>query len=596
MENQNDDDGFAIIENAKDALKEHHHEQRQSSESIKSNNLQQPQQQQQHRTIDERIVNNYYLEEYMSLENVKALKQNALKCGLRSYRFRSIAWSIFLESLPEKSEERIQHIRSMRSKYQELQNKYRHDPRKFQTDEKTDDNPLSQDETSHWNQYFSDDELQSRIKKDVVRAFPDINFFQGEKIQRIMVDILFNYARENSHIEYKQGMHEILAPIIFVIHSDHQSFLFAQENGLDEEEIKELMDSKYLEHDSYFLFAYIMERIESWYDNNSIKTIRKNEYVNMEPFSNDVDFNCYSKIGIKLKMITEQILRRHDEKLFTHLKELKIAPQIYGIRWMRLLFIREFQMQDLLVLWDAIFAHDFSLCDYIFTAMLTVIRSLLLPCDYAECLNHLMRYPSVCDVHYVIHLALHYRDPINYPEPIEHSTLVLPNPNAIKVQMANRLPPSSSMNGNGKSIQSYQTMTNSSSNYEQSKHSKSNELRNVSFEWIEDKLVKLQGYDGNNHRPSVDCCQELSQEIQKLKYKTDFCARYMTKHLEIIQKFVNQCSTTHNNQQSNSNSNQQLNSDQNPTEHDFESSMDNVLISIAELKKIRDILRGTIAL
>lgn len=35
----------------------------------------------------------------------------------------------------------------MRSKYQELQNKYRHDPRKFQTDEKTDDNPLSQDET-----------------------------------------------------------------------------------------------------------------------------------------------------------------------------------------------------------------------------------------------------------------------------------------------------------------------------------------------------------------------------------------------------------------------------------------------------------------
>lgn len=30
----------------------------------------------------------------MSLENVKALKQNALKCGLRSYRFRSIAWSV----------------------------------------------------------------------------------------------------------------------------------------------------------------------------------------------------------------------------------------------------------------------------------------------------------------------------------------------------------------------------------------------------------------------------------------------------------------------------------------------------------------------
>ncbi|OTF70490.1 TBC1 domain containing protein [Euroglyphus maynei] len=345
------------------------------------------------------------------------------------------------------------------------------------------------------------------------------------------------------------------------------------------------MDPRYLEHDSYFLFSHIMESIESWYDNNSIKTIRKNEYVNMEPFSNDIDFNCYSKIGIKLKMITEQILRRHDEKLFTHLKELKIPPQIYGIRWMRLLFIREFQMQDLLVLWDAIFAHDFSLCDYIFTAMLIVIRSLLLPCDYAECLNHLMRYPSVCDVHYVIHLALHYRDPINYPEPVEHSTLVLPNPNAIKVQMANRLP--SSMNGVGKSAQSYQP--NNHDHSRPAQYSKSNELRNVSFEWIEDKLVKLQGYDGNNQ--SMDCCSELRQELQKLKYKTDFCSRYMTKHLEILQKFVNQCSTTQSN--SNNTNNQE---NQTHTEQDFESNMDNVLISIAELKKIRDILRGTIAL
>lgn len=183
-----------------------------------------------------------------------------------------------------------------------------------------------------------------------------------------------------------------------------------------------------------------MERIESWYDNNSIKTVKKNEYINVEPFSNDLDFNCYSKIGVKLKMINEQILRRTDEQLYDHLKvclmqtiwndplffishsllrlydlhlqELHIAPQIYGIRWMRLLFIREFQMQDLLVLWDAIFANGIGLCDYIFTAMLVVISKILLPCDYSDSLNHLMRYPSVCDVHYVVHLALHLRDPL----------------------------------------------------------------------------------------------------------------------------------------------------------------------------------------
>ena len=45
-------------------------------------------------------------------------------------------------------------------------------------------------------------------------------------------------------------------------------------------------------------------------------------------------------------------------------------------RWVRLLFGREFPMQDLLMLWDAIFADSisFDLVDYIFVAMLLYIR------------------------------------------------------------------------------------------------------------------------------------------------------------------------------------------------------------------------------
>jgi hypothetical protein len=45
-------------------------------------------------------------------------------------------------------------------------------------------------------------------------------------------------------------------------------------------------------------------------------------------------------------------------------------------RWVRLLFGREFPMQDLLMLWDAIFADSvsFDLVDYVFVAMLLYIR------------------------------------------------------------------------------------------------------------------------------------------------------------------------------------------------------------------------------
>lgn len=136
--------------------------------------------------------------------------------------------------------------------------------------------------------------------------------------------------------------------------------------------------------------------------------------INAEPFSAPPESNLCSVLGVKLKMINEQIVRRQDYDLYQHLQQLEIAPQIYGIRWMRLLFGREFSLQDLLVVWDAIFADgiSFALCDYIFAAMLIIIRKLLLASDYAQCLHLLMRYPSVPDVHYVIQLALHLRDPL----------------------------------------------------------------------------------------------------------------------------------------------------------------------------------------
>lgn len=44
-----------------------------------------------------------------------------------------------------------------------------------------------------------------------------------------MVNILFCYARENPAMCYRQGMHEILAPLLFVLHCDQQALLHAKE-------------------------------------------------------------------------------------------------------------------------------------------------------------------------------------------------------------------------------------------------------------------------------------------------------------------------------------------------------------------------------
>lgn len=46
-------------------------------------------------------------------------------------------------------------------------------------------------------------------------------------------------------------------------------------------------------------------------------------------------------------------------------------------RWIRLLFGREFHLEDVLVIWDALFAYGkrLALVDYVSLAMLTYIRS-----------------------------------------------------------------------------------------------------------------------------------------------------------------------------------------------------------------------------
>lgn len=103
--------------------------------------------------------------------------------------------------------------------------------RQFYSNPRTtaEDDPLSQSDGSVWNQHFCDIELCTVIRQDVVRTIPGVEFFRRPHIQEIMTNILFCYARINPLMCYRQGMHEILAPIIFVMHCDHQAFLHIKE-------------------------------------------------------------------------------------------------------------------------------------------------------------------------------------------------------------------------------------------------------------------------------------------------------------------------------------------------------------------------------
>ncbi len=105
------------------------------------------------------------------------------------------------------------------------------------------------------------------------------------------------------------------------------------------------------------------------------------------------------------------LLKRIDPALATHIAdELGIEPQLWALRWVRLLFTREFPLEEAMQLWDGIIAYDglaagmkaegggadrhpLILIDYICVAMLLRIRARLLAASYSGALQLLLRYP-----------------------------------------------------------------------------------------------------------------------------------------------------------------------------------------------------------
>ncbi|KAG8332505.1 TBC1 domain, member 5 [Homalodisca vitripennis] len=83
-----------------------------------------------------------------------------------------------------------------------------------------------------------------------------------------------------------------------------------------------------------------------------------------------------SEVLNQLDWIKEHLLAPLDPELHQHLQQMDVTLALFGIRWLRLLFGREFPLQDLLVLWDAVFAEGnmFQLVNYIVVAMLMAIR------------------------------------------------------------------------------------------------------------------------------------------------------------------------------------------------------------------------------
>ncbi|XP_022729921.1 uncharacterized protein LOC111284993 isoform X2 [Durio zibethinus] len=342
------------------------------------------------------------------------------------------------------------------------------------------DNPLSQNPDSTWGRFFRNAELEKMVDQDLSRLYPEHgSYFQTPGCQGMLRRILLLWCLRHPEYGYRQGMHELLAPLLYVLHVDvehlsevqslYEDHFIDKFDGLSFEEndvtynfdFKKFLDSmedeigsqgnskkvrsldelgpeiqtivllsdaygaegelgivlseKFMEHDAYCMFDALMTGARG--------SVAMADFFAPSPLAES--HSCMPPV-IEASAALYHLLSIVDSSLYSHLVELGVEPQYFALRWLRVLFGREFSLQDLLVLWDEIFtagnspldreseddesssfkilnSHRGALIAAMAVSMILYLRSSLLATENAtSCLQRLLNFPESINLNKLI--------------------------------------------------------------------------------------------------------------------------------------------------------------------------------------------------
>ncbi|KAK4539091.1 hypothetical protein LTR36_001929, partial [Oleoguttula mirabilis] len=319
------------------------------------------------------------LKQYRSLPELReSVRRDGHTSAAASAGLRSACWKAFLLFDSVDTATWPKTLAASRSAYNSLRMHF------LQPLENPDDldaayDPLSEDaeSTSSRARLHQDEDLRAEIQQDVDRCMPENLYFRRPDTQHMLLEILFIFCKLNPDVGYRQGMHELLAPILWAVETDAID-LGPSSKALGEDAvIRAVFDAEHVEHDSFALFSQVMHSAKNFYEQTTHSGLD-------------------NPMVVRSRRIFNDLLPQVDPQLALHLANIDILPQIFLLRWIRLLFGREFPFDDVLTVWDVIFAEDTSLelVDHLCLAMLLRIRWELLDADYNTALTLLLRYPQ----------------------------------------------------------------------------------------------------------------------------------------------------------------------------------------------------------
>ncbi|PSR85204.1 TBC1 domain family member protein [Actinidia chinensis var. chinensis] len=415
------------------------------------------------------------LTEYSSVDSspTRLNPEGSASDNRRFADFRGVRWRIDLGILPDSSS--IYDLRRVtadsRRRYAGLRRRLLTDPQNGSNSPGlVMDNPLSQNPDSMWGRFFRNAELERMVDQDLSRLYPEHgSYFQTPGCQSMLRRILLFWCLIHPEYGYRQGMHELLAPLLYILHADvghlsevrklyedhfidkfdgvsfHESdltynfdfkkFPESVDDGIDsqisplkvsnldeldpriqdiillsdaygaEGELGIVLSEKFMEHDAYSMFDGLMSGAGG--------TVAMAEFFSPSLGGSHTGLPPV----IEASSALYHLLSTVDASLYSHLVELGVEPQYFALRWLRVLFGREFSLEDLLVIWDQIFVCDntkLNKCSddvgssvgvlssargafisAIAVSMILHMRSSLLATENAtSCLQRLLNFPS----------------------------------------------------------------------------------------------------------------------------------------------------------------------------------------------------------
>eukprot|EP00051_Salpingoeca_urceolata_P034851 m.27040 g.27040 ORF g.27040 m.27040 type:complete len:629 (-) comp8427_c0_seq2:123-2009(-) len=180
---------------------------------------------------------------------------------------------------------------------------------------------LSEDQLRHnaaWRDTFS------RVAKDVRRTDRSLDFFAGEDNENLKVlsDVLLTYCAYDADLGYVQGMNDLLAVILTVV----------------EDEV-----------DAFWCFANLMEKMQTNFAMDQLGMTQQLEQL------------C-------------SLLRFVDPEFMDYLEKHESGGLFFCFRWMLISFKREFSMDGIKTLWEALWSQWLSPEFHMFVCLAILIQ------------------------------------------------------------------------------------------------------------------------------------------------------------------------------------------------------------------------------